>query len=324
MRVESANVVVVGSLNLDYIASVAALPRAGETVPASDLVRRFGGKGANQAVAAARQGARVSMIGCVGADDDGRAYLRRLRDERIDFGGVSISARALTGTALIAVDRQAENLIVVCSGANGCLTPATIRAQAARIAAARIVLLQLEIPLPAVIETVRLANRAGVPVVLNPSPLRAGFPWGQCRLNTLVTNAVEAQAIFGLSPARIAKDWRACRRLLARRSVDQLIITRGAKPTMCVTARGYWETAALPVKPVDTVGAGDAFAGALVARLAQGTELAEALRIANCAGALATLRRGAQEAIPSRSATERAASRWMKLNRASLQGERIR
>ena len=113
------NVLVVGSLNIDYIAAVKRLPAAGETVAATGLVRRFGGKGANQAVAAARQGARGSMIGCVGADDEGRPYCRRLRAEGIDTAGISATQKALTGTALIAVDQAAENTIIVAAGANG-------------------------------------------------------------------------------------------------------------------------------------------------------------------------------------------------------------
>ena len=232
-------VVVVGSLNIDYIAAVEHLPAAGETVAATGLVQRFGGKGANQAIAAARQGARVSMIGCVGADDAGRAYCQRLRGERIDTVGVTTTKRALTGTALIAVDRLAENSIIVAAGANGELSPAAIRAQRQRIAAAGILLLQLEIPMSSVIEAVRIANAAKVPVVLNPSPLRNGFPWGKCDLDTLIVNVGEARAVFGLGletlPAGLAK-WQ---RALARRRIGRLIITQGAKPTLCVSPAGF-------------------------------------------------------------------------------------
>src|SRR5947209_5782702 len=188
------NVVVVGSLNVDYLAMVERLPAAGETVPAARLVRCFGGKGANQAVAAARQGATVNMIGCVGADDDGRAYSRHLRAEGIRTSAISSTTRALTGTALIAVDRMAENTIIICAGANGELRPATIRAHQEAISSAKLLLVQFEIPMASVIEAVRIANRAGVPVVLNPSPQRDGFPWGRHRLDALVANAGEAHA----------------------------------------------------------------------------------------------------------------------------------
>src|SRR5437870_4340835 len=194
-------IAVVGSLNIDLIASVERLPVAGQTVAATSFSRRFGGKGANQAVAAARQGAAVSLIGCVGDDAEGRAYRQRLRAEGLVTTGISTTSQALTGTALIAVDRKGENIIVVASGANGQLTPAMVRTQERRIAPVHFLLLQFEVSMGTVVEAIRIANRAGVPVVLNPSPLRDGFPWGKCRLDTVIVNAGEAQAIFGLSLA---------------------------------------------------------------------------------------------------------------------------
>lgn len=299
-------VAVVGSLNIDYIATVARLPGAGETVPATGLVQRFGGKGANQAVAAARQGADVHMIGCVGGDDGGRAYLKRLRCEGIRVSGVSTTNRGLTGTALIAVDDAAENLIVVAAGANGKLKPDLIRAHRTCIESAKALLLQQEIPMPALIEAVLIANRSAVPVMLNPSPLRDGFSWAKCRLNTLIANEGEAQAIFGLQTNRISARLSAWRRALTQMHIECLIITRGAKPTAYISAADYGEIQTLDVEPVDTVGAGDAFAGAFVARRAEGCDLLTAIRHANCAGALATLKPGAQEAIPKRAATEKA------------------
>jgi ribokinase len=302
-------VVVVGSLNIDYVAAVEHLPAAGETVAATGLVRWFGGKGANQAVAAARQGARVAMIGCVGADDAGRAYCRRLRAEGIDVTGITATKRALTGTALIAVDKAAENSIIVAAGANGQLKPAAVRAQRQRLGAAAILLLQLEVPMPTVIETVRLANRARVPVVLNPSPLRDGFPWGKCDLDTLIVNAGEAQAIFGLRLANLTAGLAQWQRAIARRRIERLIVTRGARPTVCISAEGHLQVPTLAVKAVDTVGAGDAFAGAFAARRAGGADLLSAIRYANCAGALATLKPGAQESIPDKPPTEAAVAR---------------
>ena len=302
-------VVVVGSLNIDYIAAVEHLPAAGETVPATGLVRRFGGKGANQAIAAARQGARVGMIGCVGADDAGRAYRQRLRAEGIDFTGVTATDRSLTGTALIAVDKAAENNIIVAAGANGELKPAAIRAQRRRIGAADILLLQLEVPMATVIEAVRVANRAGVPVVLNPSPLRKGFPWGKCSFDTLIVNAGEAQAIFGLRLGNLQASLAKWQRALAQWRIERLIITQGARPTLCLSVAGCLKVPTLSVKPVDTVGAGDAFAGAFAARRAGGADLLSAIRYANCAGALATLKPGAQQSIPGKALTEKAFER---------------
>jgi ribokinase len=298
-------ILVLGSLNMDSIATVSRLPAAGETVQASNLIRRFGGKGANQAVAAARQGARVSMVGCVGADDEGRAYRKRLSAEGIDTHGLFTTDKALTGTALIAVDDSGENQIVVAAGANGHLTSATVRAQRGVIKTSDILLLQFEIPMAAILEAVRLANRAGVAVVVNPSPMCDGFAWGKCRVDTLVVNAGEAKAIFGLPPGLLCARASVWRGALARKRIARLIITRGSRSTICLTTSEYFEVPTLPVRPVDTVGAGDAFAGALATRLAEGADLATAVRFANCAGALATLKSGAQEAIPTRTAINR-------------------
>lgn len=302
-------VVVVGSLNIDYIASVPALPRAGETISATALVQKFGGKGANQAVAAARQGARVTMIGCVGDDDHGRAYRNRLRREGIEIRAIASTSRALTGTALIAVDASAENLIIVAAGANGELTAANVRRHGDIIARADALLLQQEIPLAAEIEAIRIANKARVPVMLNPSPLRNDFPWGKCRIDTLIVNVGEGAAIFRLDLGSFEKDLVKWQRQLAAKQITRLLITRGAKSTLCIDESGWFETPALRVKPVDTVGAGDAFAGAFAARVAEGVKVSDAVRYANCAGGLATLKSGAQESIPSRAETEKAARR---------------
>src|SRR6185436_3861474 len=217
-------VAVVGSLNVDYIATVDRLPVAGETVPATALVRRFGGKGANQAVAAARQGAVVNMIGCLGIDSEGSSYVERLRAEGIGVNGISTTSKALTGTALIAVDRAAENIIVVAAGANGYLKRAAVRSRHESIAAADALLLQLEVPLDSVTEAVRIANRANVPVVFNPSPWSQGFHWGEYNVDTLIVNAGEAQAIFGLRLEAISSSLAAWRKQLANRCIHQLII----------------------------------------------------------------------------------------------------
>ena len=304
---KAPRVVVVGSLNLDLIAHVERLPTAGETVPASVLLRRFGGKGANQAVAAARQGAAVTMIGCVGDDADGAVYRNHLsRLEGINVSAIREIPREPTGTALIAVDRRGQNIIVVVAGANAKLTSAWVRAQASQLRRAKALLAQLEVPLPAVLEAMRLANAAGVPVVLNPSPLHPDFPWGRVALQTVIVNELEACQIFGLSVGNMAKTSTAWRQKLAQRRIVQLLVTRGAKSTLCLTAHEFFTVPTLRVKPLDTVGAGDAFAGTFTARRAEGCSLVDSVALANCAGALATLKSGAQEAIPSRQATQRA------------------
>jgi ribokinase len=301
-----ARVVVVGSLNVDYIASVQRLPSPGQTVAASKLIRRFGGKGANQAIAAARQGAKVRLIGCLGDDPDGSDYLERLKQESISVAGIRRIASQRTGTALIAVDEQAENMIIVAAGANGALRPAAIIGQRAAISGAGAVLLQFETPMATMVAAISRANRDRVPVVLNPSPFHPGFPWGRCRIDTLIVNAGEANAIFGVPFGRKSRRGE-LRRALDKRKIAKLIVTQGAKPTLCFPEDEWVEVPTLPVRPVDTVGAGDAFAGTFTARQAEGLDFISAVRLANYAGALTTLKPGAQEAIPTRAATERAA-----------------
>ena len=160
-----------------------------------------------------------------------------------------------------------------------------------------------------VVATVRLANRDKVPVVLNPSPLIKGFPWGELALDTLIVNAGEARAIFKLDPAAIRLHLQAWRKTLHKLRVERLMITRGAQATLCLTESEFLQVPTMKVRPVDTVGAGDAFAGALVAHLARGVHLLQAIRLANCAAALTTLKPGAQEAIPDVRETKRALRR---------------
>ena len=249
------------------------------------------------------------MVGCVGEDAEGQAYRQRLRGEGINVSGLFQAPKVLTGTALIAVDRKAENMIIVAASANAELRPSAIRAQHALIASVDVVLLQFEIPMASVVESVRLANHAKVRVVLNPSPLRDGYPWGKYKLDSLIVNSGEAAAIFRKPPGEIGTHLSSWRRALSQRNVENLIVTRGAEPSICVTPTNYFEVPTLRVKPIDTVGAGDAFAGAFAANRARGIDLRTAICCANCAGALATLKPGAQEAIPDRAATERAAKR---------------
>jgi ribokinase len=251
----------------------------------------------------------VTLIGCLGDDAEGVAYREHLVREGINIRAIGKIPRTPTGTALIAVDRRGQNCIVVVAGANARLTVAAVRAQAAIIRRANALLAQLEVPSPAVLEAMRLANAADVPVVFNPSPLRADFPWGRVALHTVIVNELEARQIFGRSVGDLARKAKLWRQELAKRQITQLLGTRGAQSTLCLTAEECFGVPTCWVRPVDTVGAGDTFAGTLTARLAEGCSLAEAVALANCAGALATLKPGAQEAMPKRSETQRALRR---------------
>lgn len=305
MAKPSPKVVVIGSLNLDIIATVDRLPSAGETLAASGLMRRFGGKGANQALAARRQGAAVTMIGCVGDDAEGGTYRARFEKAGINLAHVRSVKSQPTGTAMIAVDAKAENLIIVAAGANGFVTPSMVRKARLEIEGAGVLLAQLEVPVPAVVAAMKVANRADVLVVFNPSPLRRDIPWGDVSLDVVIVNETEAGELFRKPAADMAahpKRWLAAMR---RRGMETLIVTRGAEPTLVLNSEGLREVPAYKVGPVDTVGAGDAFAGAVAAHLARGSSVLEAVACGNAAGALATLKPGAQEAIPTSSATRR-------------------
>ena len=275
---------VVGSLNVDYNLRVPRLPSPGETLNSRSMRTCFGGKGANQAVAAARAGARTAMIGCVGMDDLGTRYIEALAAEGIDTCGISRSETP-TGIALIAVDDAGENSIIVNPGANHAMTLADIEKHSNLIRGADALLLQLECPLPVVRRAAEIARTAGVRVLLNPSPLTDTFLCRRFEVDVLIVNEGEADRV---SPDR---DWNAagCR---------ELIITRGAKSTLSISANGVREFFPPKVTPVDTVGAGDAFAGAFAVAISE--ENPNAIAFANAAGALATLKDGAQASIPMR------------------------
>lgn len=289
---------VVGSLNIDWISQVTRLPRPGDTIIANHLIQRFGGKGANQALAAARQGATVSLIGCVGDDEAGLAYLARLQKLHINTNGISSIKKSYTGSAHIAVDASGENHIIVNPGANGRLTISHIRQHTPLIAQAKALLLQLETPLNSVLEALRIATQHLIPTVLNPSPIHPDFPWGKYPIHSLIVNENEAQTIFS---KRTLNSNSSLQKALAKYSIQRLIITRGSAPTQAFLASGaQLEVPTHPISPIDTVGAGDAFAGAYTVALAQKLELNDCLKYANTAGALTTLKHGAQEAIPTR------------------------
>ena len=271
-------IVVVGSLNVDHTLRVPRIPAPGETLTSSSMLTCFGGKGANQAVAAARAGGRVAMIGCVGVDDFGARYIEALKAEGIDTSGV-LRSETPTGSAFIAVDDMGENSIIVNPGANHAITVASIEKHADLIRGADALLLQLECPLAVVRRAAEIAREAGLRVILNPSPLSEAFLAERFEVDVLIVNEGEAAQI---TPNRDLNEAR-CR---------HLIITRGAESTLSITEEGVIEVSPPKVTPVDTVGAGDTFAGAFA--------VANDIAFANAAGALATLKAGAQPSIPTR------------------------
>ena len=292
-------VVVLGSLNYDCIALVDAFPKPGNTVAARDLMFQLGGKGGNQAVAAAKQDAHVIMIGCVGDDSAGVAYIDYLGRRNIATAGIIIREGVPTGTALICVNPQAENTIVVGLGANATITPAEVEAQSQLIARGTILLTQFEVPVEAAATALRLARPLGTTTCLNPSPWREGFPWGEVEIDFVIVNEHEAAQLLS-KPVRSLGDLGWIREALTAKAINTLIVTRGSDSTLAFSSRGpSLEIPILEVEAVDTVGAGDCFTGAFAARWADSRQLEPALRAASVAGALATLKPGAQEATPS-------------------------
>jgi len=292
-------VLVIGSSNTDLILRAARLPNPGETILGGEFARAAGGKGANQAVAAARAGGAVTLIARLGRDAYGDEALAGFVAAGIDVERVVRDRRHPSGVALILVGRGGENSIAVASGANDHLAPADVRAAQAAFRRARAVLLQLETPLATVAASAALARAAGTPVVLNPAPARP-LPARLLRLVYLLTpNEHEAEQLTGVAVKDEAAAARAAGDLLAR-GVQNVIITLGARGALVADAAGRRLIPGLKVKAVDTTGAGDVFNGAVAVALAEGRPLLDAARFANAAAAISVTRRGAQPSAPTR------------------------
>ncbi|MCT9104661.1 ribokinase [Streptomyces mirabilis] len=288
------DLLVVGSANADLVIGVERRPAAGETVLGSDLVVHPGGKGANQAVAAGRLGARTALLARVGDDAHGRLLLDSQRAAGVDTAGVLVGG-APTGVALITVDPSGDNSIVVSPGANGRLTPEDVRSAGNLLAASRVVSAQLEIPLETVVEVVR--NLApGSRFVLNPSPPRALPAEVLAACDPLIVNEHEARVIVGTDLGDSPEDWASALLALGPRSV---VITLGARGALVASAEGSARVPSVKVETVDTTGAGDAFTAALAWRLGLDEPLAEAAAYAARVGAAAVTRAGAQESFPT-------------------------
>jgi ribokinase len=294
-------IVVVGSLNQDLVVPVERFPAPGETLLGGDYARHPGGKGANQAVAAARAGGRVAMVGRVGEDAFGHALLAALRADGVDVGDVRTTPERPTGVAFITVDAAAQNTIVVASGANAALTPEDLDPRSFRGAA--VVVLQLEVPLDTVVAAARAGRAVGARVVLNLAPARALGPDALADVDVLVVNETEAALLTGLDAASVARDPEPALRALTDR-VPAAVVTLGAAGAAWREGDDAGQVPGHRVAAIDTTAAGDAFVGALAVRLAAGAALAEAVAYANAAGALATTFAGAQPSLPTAAAIE--------------------
>jgi ribokinase len=289
-------IVVIGSANTDMIVKVAHLPGPGETVLGGEYRIAQGGKGANQAVAAARLGANVIFIARLGRDGFGEKSIEAYRVEGLNTEYIIQDDNTHSGVALINVDSKGENQIAVASGANARLSPKDIKPAETAIKNADYLLLQLEIPLETVEATVDLANKYGVRVILNPAPA-AELPAHILReIDTLTPNEKEAAILIGESSSGNPSD--VAMRLQQKNGIKNLVITLGSKGAIIAGSKTI-KIPAYKVKPIDSTGAGDAFNGGLAVALAKGIIFEDAVRYANAVGALCTTRQGAQSSMPT-------------------------
>jgi len=292
-------IIVVGSANTDMIVRVTRIPRPGETILGGEFMTAAGGKGANQAVAAARLGGRVSFIARVGRDSFGDSTVAALKRDGIDTHDVRRDRARPSGVALIFVADHGENSIAVASGANAALSARDIRVARSSFRGARVMLVQLETPLDTVRAALDEAHRAGVRVILNPAPAQALPVEVLKKIAVLTPNETEAELLTGI-PVNDMRSATMAARKLRRRGVETVIITLGKRGALLATDEGEVLVKGFPVKPIDTTAAGDVFNGALAVALAEDRTLLEAARFANAAAAISVTRRGAQPSAPRR------------------------
>ena len=293
-------ILVVGSLNMDLVVTVETHPKPGDTVLGGDTRTIPGGKGANQAAAASKAGGDVAMLGLVGSDAYGEALKDALREAGVDVGFVE-TFEGPSGVALITVDADGQNMIVVSPGANGKLT--SERFQEEMLHGAALVMMQLEIPLETVQTVAAAAAARGVPVLLNPAPAQPLPNELLQKIKYLVVNEGEAALLSDLKVTD-AESALAAARSLRERGAETVVVTLGARGLVWSSNNGEGALEAHKVKIIDTTAAGDAFCGAFAVALAQGRGLGPALRFANAAGALATTEEGAQPSLPTKEEIE--------------------
>lgn len=299
MMKTAGKLVVLGSINADHILNLDAFPTPGETVTGHHYQVAFGGKGANQAVAAGRSGADIAFIACTGDDDIGERIRRQLASDKIDVAPVRAVAGEATGVALIFVNAEGENVIGIHAGANAALSVSQVEAEKERIASAQALLMQLESPLESVIAAAKIAHHHHTTVVLNPAPARELPDELLALLDIITPNETEAEKLTGI---RVESDEDAAKaaNVLHAKGIGTVMITLGS--------RGVWlsaegESRRIPgfrVQAIDTIAAGDTFNGALVTALLEGTALPEAICFAHAAAAIAVTRKGAQPSVPWR------------------------
>ena len=299
---QRARVVVVGSINVDLVVRVATLPRPGETVVGGRFASVHGGKGANQAVAAARAGGRTTFVARVGDDSMGRAAIEAFRAEGIETDFIGVTPHCPTGVALILVDGAGENSIAVAGGANDRLSSDDIERARPAIEAADVVVLQLEVPLEAVAHAVAIATAAGTRVILNPAPARHLPATLLAHIDVLTPNETEAGSLASHAPTTmpLADDAETLASSLLGLGPRTVVLTLGPAGALVATGQALTRVPAFPVEPRDTVAAGDVFNGCLAVMMAEGLDLVAATRFAAAAAAISVTREGAQASAPHR------------------------
>lgn len=296
---QKAKLVVLGSINADHILNVTEFPRPGETVTGQRYKVAFGGKGANQAVAAGRSGADIAFIACVGEDDIGDRIRQQLSADKIKTAAVEAVEAQTTGVALIFVNQDGENVIGISAGANACVTPDYLARYRSLVENADILLMQLESPLETIMAAAGIARQSGTRVILNPAPAQKLPDDLLALLDVITPNETEAEYLTGIA-VKSDDDARRAAAALHDKGIQTVIITLGS--------RGVWLSydnhgeliPAFRVKAVDTIAAGDTFNGAMCTALLEGADIQSALRFAHAAAAIAVTREGAQPSVPWR------------------------
>ncbi len=295
----SGHLVVLGSINADHILNLAKFPTPGETVTGNQYQVAFGGKGANQAVAAGRSGADISFIACVGADDIGERIRKQLATDRIDTAPVLAVTGESTGVALIFVNGEGENVIGIHAGANGALSVEQVNKEQQRIASADALLMQLESPIESVTAAAGIAHENGTRVILNPAPARPLSDELLGLVDIITPNETEARILTGIT----VEDDRGAQQAaeaLHQKGIDTVLITLGSRGVWLSESGQGQRIPGFRVKAVDTIAAGDTFNGAFVTAMLEGQAMPDAVRFAHAAAAIAVTRPGAQPSVPWR------------------------
>ncbi|MGL5453673.1 MAG: ribokinase [Citrobacter telavivensis] len=299
----AGNLVVLGSINADHILNLKTFPTPGETVTGNHYQVAFGGKGANQAVAAGRSGANIAFIACTGDDDVGRNIRKQLISDNIDVEPVSVISGDSTGVALIFVNGDGENVIGIHAGANAALSPALVEAQRERIAQASALLMQLESPIESVLTAAKIAKQNNTIVALNPAPARELSDELLALVDIITPNETEAEKLTGI---RVENDEDAAKaaQVLHEKGIYTVLITLGSRGVWASVNGEGCRVPGFKVDAVDTIAAGDTFNGALITALLEEKPLSDAIRFAHAAAAIAVTRKGAQPSVPWRDEIE--------------------